>query len=817
MILIKKLKIQNFKIYKEKEFNFGNSPLILISGDNGFGKTTIFDAIEWCITGKIGRINYNYDRRNTSKHEKNRGENKKGIIKNIECNDSDIIKVELTLDINGEEIIIFREQVEDNLNIETELEFFNAKDITGDIKSNIIKLSKEDLFYNYHVCDTYKAFQFLNTNRKEIKSKFDYFIRPYKRANNVKKIMEMYNASLTENIKDLEKKEGVTDNKIVNLQKTIKELRFKVEITEYPQTQLYLDEDINIGERINREKIIEQKEKIKKCGFIRIQQKLDNIIEFYEAERKKILFDELLEITKELEDDIQVAIKNSYYDVSLLRNINDKIKEHTEISSEIERITTITELDIEKVSERYKKEEKLFKAQYKEINEIESQISKTEKEIAIREKGNSIITALSNLVTDKEGLFEYKKEGYKACPLCGSQEVFKDIERVEGIAVEAENYLKISKTDLIQLKNMVKELKTYYNKRLQQFKQAIFQKINIQLTKLKEEKQKFDNYYKKTKKFFKKLSETSIEIDKNCINNIKKLRNEFDTIISKKSIVDADLSEVISISNALELNIELDNLTLVKLYKLKSDTKVLGKGPIELLHFTYEEFNKKFIYLNQLINNHEMKETMKELEQISEKRKDTKCKIDKNIEYINKSRRKIDAITKILNKLEDSELSSVGPYLYKIFIKLIKNTNNIEEIKLSIDGSTRNERGAVFLDDDGNNIMNILSQGQLGVFMISYFIANMFKRKNETDLKSYFLDDITNVLDDMNVMSFIELVKYQLAREDGVINQIFFSTSNEDIEKLFIHKMESFDIDWINFRFSSYSRCDVRYKKFGIY
>lgn len=807
-MLIKKMKIHNFKIYKDKEFDFGNYSFILVSGSNGFGKTTMFDAIEWCLTGNIGRINYNYYIRNTSKPEINRVENKKGIIKNMDCNSDEKIKVELTLDFKGTKVIIFREQFEDDLSVETELQFVN--EVPDNIMLQIINLSNNDYFYNYHVCDTLKSFQFLSTNRKDLKSKFNDFIRPYTRANNVKLIMETYNSSLAKDNNKLENKKTVFFNKKEDLNSSIKELKTKVEITEYPKTKFYLDEDISISENNNLEILKEQKKTIKKCGYNRINQKLENIIIFYESEKNKVLYDELLEMTKELEEDIQVTIKNSYYDESLLNDINGKIKEHTDIINEIEKANISTDIEIQKIVGKYKEEEALFKLQYKEINELENQIKEREKEIATREKGNSIITALSNLVTDKKGLLEYKKEGYKACPLCGSQDQFKDIEQVEEIAVEAENYLNKSNTDLVELKNKVKDLKEDCRKKLQQFKEVIVQQAKIQLEKLDKEKQRFNKYYIKTKDFFEKISETSIEINESCINNIKVIRSELNTILLNRKIIYVDLKEIRNISNSLELDIEMDIPTLVKLYKLRNDIRTLGDESIELLHFTYEDFNRKLIYLNHLINNHELNVKTKELNQLNNEYKELSDKIEKNKKHISSSKSKADSITKILNRLEDSELSSVGPYLYKIFIKLIKNTNNIEEIKLETDRSVRGERGAVFVDDKGNNIMNILSQGQLGVFMISYFIANIFKRQEETDFKSYFVDDITNVLDDMNVMSFIELIKYQLDSENGVINQFFFSTSDEDIEKLFIHKMESFNIDWINFKFNSYSKCDVK-------
>lgn len=60
MIKLKKLLIQNFKGINSKLIidldSQSDSGINILSGPNGFGKTTIFDAIELCLTGKFGRV-----------------------------------------------------------------------------------------------------------------------------------------------------------------------------------------------------------------------------------------------------------------------------------------------------------------------------------------------------------------------------------------------------------------------------------------------------------------------------------------------------------------------------------------------------------------------------------------------------------------------------------------------------------------------------------------------------------------------------------------------------------------------------------------
>lgn len=56
-IQIRKLKLENFKLFSSKTFVFEDKDLIVLDGPNGFGKTSLFDAIELLITRSITRIN----------------------------------------------------------------------------------------------------------------------------------------------------------------------------------------------------------------------------------------------------------------------------------------------------------------------------------------------------------------------------------------------------------------------------------------------------------------------------------------------------------------------------------------------------------------------------------------------------------------------------------------------------------------------------------------------------------------------------------------------------------------------------------------
>lgn len=91
---LKSISIQNFRAYrKKKEFDLGSAVTILY-GPNGFGKTSFFDAIDFVITGGIGRL---------TKASSGLAQ----LAKHLDCED-DTTEVALTLVRDSKEHVITR-------------------------------------------------------------------------------------------------------------------------------------------------------------------------------------------------------------------------------------------------------------------------------------------------------------------------------------------------------------------------------------------------------------------------------------------------------------------------------------------------------------------------------------------------------------------------------------------------------------------------------------------------------------------------------------------------------------------------------------
>lgn len=111
---LKSISIQNFRAYRtKKEFSLGSAVTVLY-GPNGFGKTSFFDAIDFAVTGSVGRL-----------AKANGGLTK--AAKHLESDEESTV-VALTLERNGKQHVITRD-LEDCNNAQVDGKTTSRKDV----------------------------------------------------------------------------------------------------------------------------------------------------------------------------------------------------------------------------------------------------------------------------------------------------------------------------------------------------------------------------------------------------------------------------------------------------------------------------------------------------------------------------------------------------------------------------------------------------------------------------------------------------------------------------------------------------------------
>ena len=199
-MIIRKIRMVNFRGFCDKTIDFEDKSVVLLSAANGIGKTTTIDAIEWCLTGNIGRLKTAFDTRSTNGDE--RKMNTGGILKNRDAEAKAKVKVVLWLFDGEEEKILCREQTKDELNPELSKVTIDENEETA---KTFIQEYVGDSFYNFHFCDVQKAINVQSRKRKDLMDFFDEFITNYDKQKQIAENLDIFVEDVERYIRDKEK------------------------------------------------------------------------------------------------------------------------------------------------------------------------------------------------------------------------------------------------------------------------------------------------------------------------------------------------------------------------------------------------------------------------------------------------------------------------------------------------------------------------------------------------------------------------------------------------------------------------------------
>ena len=163
-IRINNLHIKNFKSFEDIFIDFSNADLVVLDGPNGFGKTTVYDAIELLINGKINRYERLYketvDGRYTYLEHPYLCEN--STVGNLEIISEMSIK-DTTIILRR---VIDRKDLKSNFSIPDTISYLLVSDIGAGIEDK--KIDDEERFFKDLLGENYASnFEFINYIEQE--------------------------------------------------------------------------------------------------------------------------------------------------------------------------------------------------------------------------------------------------------------------------------------------------------------------------------------------------------------------------------------------------------------------------------------------------------------------------------------------------------------------------------------------------------------------------------------------------------------------------------------------------------------------------
>lgn len=780
---IESLKVRNFKCFDEKkfyEFHFKQdaNPIIL-SGPNGFGKTTFFDAVELIFTKNITRLNSNIEDGRT-----NLGQN---ILLNTSSECGYLV---LTLINSSNERVTIIAEIDysfTKLAIDTAIRFTYVE--------GLIDIDDFDNFVrdNSNWKDDITEFKYLNY----IKEHFNiyYYVSQAESVHFLKNNISSRKDSLTK----LLQTEAV-DSKIEYLDKKLIGLRNGTK-------GFLINDELKSTKGILDKKLVDLKEKIETVGETNKGISYSKLLMYPEDMEMKKWDLEIIDMKTVTDKQIDEYIKEINGIYSLYQDLNDyktliKNNEVQGLSKNDEALKNYTKyynyivdnkIDVKQLENQIVKlNHKIDAFMYSGFFRGELDISKYKYEDVARLKELEIITddmeiseiqgqvkALkilnSNLGANNKKnneLIEARKKLHavgknnpnsERCPYCNSP--FDNPELLEAAYDALSVKLKDSQDDLSrEIKEKTKELANYIKPIVESIEKLLGQNYNEEIEQIRIDASEYSLLLKSEK------NRSEISKIHKYVGEVNSWRDldETSRIIELKRLIEENVSDYIN----QEFLDNLNNFNYIEVYKENAALLSIEQTNLKAKRNVDDKIS--FLkYLNSLEKNTEVNFLKKEI-----------------VELIIKLK-KLEKIRNNFDSLRTEYRSSINEYknlvLKKLRVPLLIYTGKILQDYQNGLGVFINKDEMRFVSngDAKHDILNTFSSGQLSGFVLSFLFAMNKRYISETsdDIGFILIDDPVQTMDDINIASFIEVL-----RNDFPDKQIILSTHETDKENYILYK-----------------------------
>lgn len=784
---IKSLEVKNFKLFDrkfDKISGISEAALILLNGPNGYGKTSIYDAIEFALTGKIKRINKYSDELGVKKNEVYdkkiliADETKEAYIKL--CLEGIKGKIELQCIYNPRKIN--RKKASKENNPYKIFDKFERKLIVDG--QQIVDLDEENQKLKEYHLDQIEDFydtccflsqdehlEFLKEANTEKATSLEFLFKiPSKQQKEVDRVND-----LIEQLKNKNTKRDLGyitkfQNEEVDLKSEIKLLKEAIEKvntckkTKTSYQHLFLEKSVywdtesmtldgkKYDEAIGElEKLMYFSEHQEACIYYLFNKPFKDII---------IPFNGSENINYE-----KNSLEYAYRYYSLVKN-EEIIEEKYSAQQKYEILReNIKKRELQKINWKFISDEKLLdEDMITIIKEKLEQVDRLEKTQGVVSK---VVTSVNETRTT---LMKYVDDAInksiindKTCPLCGASYSEKQ---------ELDQKIK-AETDILQ--SLCDDSSNEINK----IKDSLYKKYFDALLKDVENKLKdviLESVYKKLQK---------VKKNKSNINEIKDLLQKLSIKLPEK--YQEDIAKVNKGYQDLVRNItgklskvpkEIESQLIAKDF-IHEYEKYYDKNEEKFKSVTNELLSSKRNYIKLSFYDSSMKllsEKNNELKKITDRLNELTRIYDELCSYQ-------AAIQKGIKKYKRKIIHDIEPLLYVYTAKILQQKFNGKSIYISTDDDMKNIQFINSVDDNQDILYN-MSSGQLAAVSLSFLLC-MNQVYAKRVLPIILIDDPIQTIDDVNMVGLVDILRYEF--DD---RQIFISTHEQKFEWYLKYKYE---------------------------
>lgn len=735
----KSLCIRNFKYItsnKPLKFDFMSSNIVILGGQNGYGKTTLFDAIEVLVTGKIKHFNPSLQNRKTETL---------GTLAN-DVNKDIVISAILSSDVSDE--------------IYVERKLLCKNEFQSIITLNNQEISQEELYDKLYLSSnmfdigTYisqsESLDFLQNKYKNRKDSVSSLLDDTEITDKIqvlKSVQECILGRVEKEIGDKEKQIDEVGKKVNEIKRQAEHIVMNAElpgenIRLFDKVEYEFDV-IKLEQGVTYETVVQQLKQIE--GFI------ENYDEYIRYKDNAII--------KELEESPKQLYMALFYqqEIELVNKKESLIKELNRSKELLMNYTNNVWLVDEILFDKIKiKPEIVTKIKTSLLNQKkeQSQLDDADKVLAQMTK------ARRGLIKEFYNAAESGKFNKDKCPLCGT-----DFADIDAAITETEHFIKNIHTDGIKI---IEDLETQITN--------LFQKEIVPVLKTFLEENKVLIKMDDTLSGCKNLS---VEKLQQLLNKVK--IPEFRSREIEKFDIQEFSQQYENLLKELQER-EVPNKIIfqekqIELYKSIHNTYYHNEKP----YHTVKELQSKEQYIAKLFNDNLSIQLSTEETRLK--------KLKGNYEeYKKKTDTMTDAVKTLISKYEDANKEYQTQLLNTIKIPLMVYSGRIIQnypLGLGIRAIIKTNQ-LVFeaVSKSGSDVYNILSTGQLNGLSIAFLLSIKNVYGDTKGLDILLIDDPLQTIDDISAISLADLLTQQ------GIGQIVLSTHEEAKAALLRYKFK---------------------------